>query len=164
MTKKILSLTLLSLFVLFSFAFTAGTASAQTATFPAGCSSALGYSVTTGLPCNGTSTATIGFIAGCTTALGYSITTGVPCSGGPIAINYLAGCSSIFGYSVITGAPCNGTNVATIDPGTVTPTPTPGLPQTGASDNALVNIALLISSAALAAAGTLYVVRNRRAE
>jgi peptidoglycan hydrolase-like protein with peptidoglycan-binding domain len=46
--------------------------------FPAGCTSAAGYSATTGLPCNGGSA---NFPAGCSSAAGYSPTTGVKCSG-----------------------------------------------------------------------------------
>lgn len=46
--------------------------------FPAGCTSASGFSTTTGMPCNsGTS-----LPAGCTSTAGYSPTTGVKCSTG----------------------------------------------------------------------------------
>jgi peptidoglycan hydrolase-like protein with peptidoglycan-binding domain len=45
--------------------------------FPAGCTSAAGYSSTTGMPCNSTNANT--FPAGCTSASGYSPTTGVKC-------------------------------------------------------------------------------------
>src|SRR3989338_2876245 len=44
-------------------------------TFPAGCSSASGFSVTTGLSCGSS------LPAGCTSAAGYSPTTGVKCDG-----------------------------------------------------------------------------------
>ena len=44
--------------------------------FPAGCTSASGFSSTTGLPCSGTTT----FPAGCTSLVGFSSTTGLPCS------------------------------------------------------------------------------------
>ncbi|MFA5747072.1 MAG: hypothetical protein WC926_03275 [Candidatus Paceibacterota bacterium] len=47
-----------------------------TGTYPAGCTSSVGYSPTTGLPC---SSATLP--AGCTSSVGYSPTTGLPCSG-----------------------------------------------------------------------------------
>ena len=46
-------------------------------TYPAGCTSASGYSVTTGLACSG------GVLpVGCTSTSGYSSATGLPCSGG----------------------------------------------------------------------------------
>lgn len=45
-------------------------------TFPAGCTSNVGYSTTTGLSCASTST----LPAGCTSTVGYSPTTGVKCS------------------------------------------------------------------------------------
>ncbi|MCX6736954.1 MAG: peptidoglycan-binding domain-containing protein [Candidatus Parcubacteria bacterium] len=44
--------------------------------FPAGCTSAVGFSSTTGLPCASTST----FPTGCTSAVGYSSTTGLSCA------------------------------------------------------------------------------------
>src|SRR3989338_7099516 len=112
MTKKFFIFVLLLAFALGIAFIGAGSTYAQTATFPSGCSSALGYSVTTGLPCNGTATATIGPLPGCTTALGYSVTNGTPCSGIGVALPYLAGCTSIFGFSAITSQPCNGTAVA----------------------------------------------------
>jgi len=46
-------------------------------TYPAGCTSAVGYSTTTGLLCSGAVT----YPAGCTSAVGYSPTTGLSCSG-----------------------------------------------------------------------------------
>jgi hypothetical protein len=164
--KKLLAIGLLSFLVLGMFgAIGIGSASAQTATFAAGCSSALGYSVTTGLACNGTATATMPFLPGCTTALGYSITNGVPCSGGSVAIQWLAGCSSSVGYSTITGAPCNGTTVATPpvvvvvpDPGTGTTTP--GLPTTGAGGNALLNSIVLVASGLFVILGGVYVAKR----
>ena len=53
----------------------AGTGTATT--YPAGCTSAVGYSPTTGLSCAGTAT----YPAGCTSATGYSPTTGLSCAG-----------------------------------------------------------------------------------
>lgn len=129
---------------------------AQTSQFSAGCTSALGYSVTTGAPCNGTATATMN-IPGCATALGYSLTTGIPCDGSSVAIQYLAGCSSVNGFSNISGSPCNGTN--SIEPISVTVT-TPGLPVTGAGSNALVNMIVLASSAVVAIVGATYLVKK----
>ncbi len=153
MANKFFSLVLL-LAVVFGVGFLgAPNADAQVATFPSGCSSALGYSITTGLPCSGTGTVIVGPLPGCTTALGFSITTGVPCSGGPVAISFLAGCSSVFGYSTITGAPCNGTAVATIDPNTVPPVVIPGLPTTGAGGDAVAKVIFLLASGIAATFG-----------
>lgn len=69
--------------------------------FPAGCSSLVGYSTITGLPCSG------GFSnlpAGCLPGYVYSATTGMPCSGG---LNLPAGCASAIGYSSTTGVKCD---------------------------------------------------------
>jgi hypothetical protein len=53
-------------------------ATAPTAgTYPAGCTSAVGYSTTTGQSCAATTT----YPAGCTSAMGYSSTTGAKCDG-----------------------------------------------------------------------------------
>ena len=167
MKTKIFSL-VLSFVVLFGVIGFAGAerANAQTASFPAGCSSALGYSVTTGNPCNGRSTATMS-VPGCTTALGYSTVNGAACSGGDVAISYLAGCSSIYGYSIITGMPCNGTSVAYVVgggvgiPGNVGgSTGTPGFPTTGFGDN-MTNIVLLAVSGLIASLGIVYLVRPK---
>ena len=126
--------------------------------FPIGCTSNLGYSVTNGTPCNGTAFATMN-IAGCTTALGYSVTTGIPCDGSSVAIQYLAGCSSIYGFSSISGAACNGTSVVQ---STTPPVTTPGLPVTGAGSSALVNMMLLLSSAIVAVVGSVYVAKKNK--
>ncbi|MBP9711430.1 MAG: hypothetical protein KBD55_00115 [Candidatus Pacebacteria bacterium] len=154
MIKKIFGSAMVLGFML-SIAFISGTetASAQTATFPSGCSSAMGYSVTTGLPCNGTSTATMGNLYGCSSVLGYSVTNGAPCSGGSVAISYLAGCTSIYGYSTITAAPCNGTFVATNAPIPGGTTTNPGLPTTGAGANTYGLLALLALSGGIAFIG-----------
>ena len=50
----------------------------STGTFPAGCTSAAGFSTTTGLACTTATT----FPAGCVSALGFSPTTGASCAGG----------------------------------------------------------------------------------
>lgn len=136
-------------------------ASAQ-ATFRAGCDSALGYSITNGSPCNGTSTATMGPLPGCSTALGYSITSGAPCSGGSVAISYLGGCTSIYGYSTVTGRPCNGTTIATVLVPTYVP-PSPGFPTTGQGGEALPNLLYLGSSLLIAALGIGFLARKRNA-
>lgn len=72
-------------------------------TFPAGCSSNSGFSVTTGLSCASS------FPAGCTSSSGFSVTTGQPCAGTPN--NLPAGCSSTAGFSSTTGASCSGGTV-----------------------------------------------------
>ena len=46
-------------------------------TYPAGCTSAVGFSSTTGLPCS----TTVTYPEGCTSAVGFSPTTGAPCAG-----------------------------------------------------------------------------------
>jgi hypothetical protein len=112
-TKKLFSVVLGLFLVVASFAAIQPAFADQA--FPAGCSSALGNSVTTGSPCNGTPTATQ-LSAGCTSPIGYSTVNNMPCSGTSIALQYLGGCSSVYGYSVATGAPCNGTTVATLYP------------------------------------------------
>jgi hypothetical protein len=154
MKNKIL-LSIFSLALVFGVVgFTANTVHAQVApNFPVGCTSNLGYSVTNGSPCNGTSYATMN-ISGCTTALGYSVTTGIPCDGSSVAIQYLAGCSSINGLSTISGAACNGTS----SPAVVIVTP--GLPVTGAGTNALVNLTLLFALAIVAIVSGTYLARK----
>jgi hypothetical protein len=171
MTNKLFSLVLSFALILAGFGVFS-VANAQVATpvpfptFPAGCSSALGYSITTGLPCSGTSVAT-SMPAGCTTALGFSVTSGVPCSGTSVALPYLAGCLSIFGFSSITSQPCNGTAFAegTVVTPPVTPpvVVVPGLPTTGAGGSAAVNIALLVGSGLISLFGIAYLAKRRGA-
>jgi hypothetical protein len=158
MKNKII-FSLLSLALVFgAIGFTAQTVHAQVApTFPAGCTSNLGYSVTNGTPCNGTSTATTS-INGCTTALGYSTTTAVPCDGNSVAISYLAGCTSIYGDSTISGAACDGTATGTM---TVVTT-TPALPVTGAGSNVFLNAILLLASLAVISVGSVYVFKKQK--
>jgi hypothetical protein len=161
MTKKIFSLTLGLFLVAASFV---AVQKASADTYPAGCSSILGSSVTTGTACNGTTTPTP-IIAGCTSAVGYSATTGVACSGTSVALQYLGGCTSIYGYSAATGQPCNGTTVALVDPstiGTVTGVTMPGLPTTAGSDNLATNLAILASAGALALVGSIYLSRRSK--
>ncbi len=158
MKTKIFTL-VMALTLVLGIAGFAGSAEAQVAfPFPAGCSSGLGYSITTGTPCNGTGVATMGPIVGCTTALGYSNLTGVPCSGTSLKIDFLAGCSSLIGYSTIDTKPCNGRSVATTFP--ASSVSNPGLPTTGAGGNSEGNIALLLASALVAALGIGYLVRK----
>ena len=70
-------------------------------TYPAGCTSAVGYSSTTGLLCSGAVT----YPAGCTSAVGYSTTTGLPCSE---VTTLPEGCTSAVGFSPTTGLSCAG--------------------------------------------------------
>jgi hypothetical protein len=157
MKTKIISMSLF-LAVVFVFGFAnIENANAQSVTYPEGCSSALGYSVTTGRTCNGKSTPINAPMPGCTTALGYSVTTGEPCSGSSEALQYLAGCTSLYGYSTFTGRPCNGTSVAVPIPGT-----TPGLPRTGNSGNSFANVLLLLTSGLVAVLGGVYLSKQSK--
>ena len=156
-------LLVLALVLLGSAGVGANSAGAQSATFPAGCGSGLGYSVSTGDPCNGTDSATIGYLPGCTSALGYSTINAVPCSGGSIAIQWLSGCSSSLGYSVANGMPCNGTATASLATSPVYYPPAPGFPITGLGGNALANILFLGSSALIAALGLRFILSKKSA-
>jgi hypothetical protein len=151
MTKKILFIAILFAFLGANFA-SAQVVAPNDGSFPSGCATGLGYSATTGLPCNGESTATPRNLPGCTTPLGYSATTGEPCSGGDIAISWLAGCTSTAGFSSITGEACNGTVAASSGGGGSTP----GLPQTGAGEYAALTIASLLGLAGITAWGVKY--------
>lgn len=153
MTKNIFSFLLLIMLVVGFASF--NKASAET--YPEGCSSAIGYSITTGQTCNGENEAITGFLPGCTTALGYSTVNGAPCSGGEEALQFLAGCTDITGYSTQTGAPCNGTSVATLSTGG---TPgTPGLPLTGPSSDLMTTIATLIGAGLFSIFGFRYLMK-----
>jgi peptidoglycan hydrolase-like protein with peptidoglycan-binding domain len=68
--------------------------------YPAGCTSSVGYSSTTGVLC---ATGVVAYPAGCTSAAGYSITTGKSCAG---VVTYPAGCTSSVGFSSTTGVSC----------------------------------------------------------
>lgn len=82
--------------------------------FPSGCSSTVGFSVTTGNRCNTPATPTVSpavqiFPAGCTSSIGYSGTTGKKCDGiTPATQVYLSGCTSTSGWSSTTGKACDG--------------------------------------------------------
>ncbi len=158
MKTKIISMVLSFAVVLIAGFANTNSVNAQSVTFPYGCSSALGYSTTTSLPCSGTSVAIESPMPGCMTAIGRSMTTGKPCSGSSVVLSYLAGCSSMYGYSTFTSRPCNGTStVYLLLPGT-----TPGLPRTGAGDNALGNMLLLIASGLTAILGIAYTSRQSK--
>ena len=72
------------------------------ASYPAGCTSAVGFSPTTGLSCS----AAVSYPAGCTSAVGFSPTTGLSCAG--TVVSYPAGCTSAVGFSSTTGLSCSG--------------------------------------------------------
>lgn len=76
----------------------------NSASFPAGCASASGYSTTTGLACYAIPSSN-SFPAGCTSNLGFSPTTGASCATG-VSTTYPAGCTSASGFSPTTGASC----------------------------------------------------------
>ena len=78
-------------------------------TYPAGCTSAVGFSSTTGLPCSEVTT----LPEGCTSAVGFSPTTGAPCS---TTVTYPEGCTSAVGFSPTTGLSCAGTTTTTVAP------------------------------------------------
>ena len=81
-------------------------------TYPAGCTSALGFSSTTGLSCAGVPATTTTYPAGCTALTGFSTTTGMSCA---VPSTLPAGCSSTAGYSSTTGALCStGTTTGTL--------------------------------------------------
>ena len=73
--------------------------------FPAGCTSASGFSISTGLPCTAAAAATFA-PAGCTSASGFSPVTGEACYVVTSA-TLPAGCSSTAGYSPTTGVKCD---------------------------------------------------------
>ena len=157
---------------------------------PAGCSTHMGYSTTTGLPCSGTGTVTPfpnpplasgTFPAGCASGLGYSVTTGLPCNGTTVATGVMAGCTTALGYSVTSGLSCSGTTTAisylagcssifgysviTGQPcnGTAVATAivnAPLLPTTGEGGNALFNTLLLAGAFGLAILGLGLVRKN----
>jgi len=79
-------------------------AGAVVGTYPAGCTSAVGFSSTTGLPCTGG----VNLPAGCTAGALFSSTTGLSCT----TVGTLpAGCITTAGFSSTTGASCAGTVV-----------------------------------------------------
>ncbi len=158
--KKIILFLFAFIFVFTASAFLATKVHAAV-TFPNGCSSAIGYSITSGLPCNGTSSATMAII-GCASPIGYSITSGIPCSGASEAIPYLAGCTSTYGYSTMTSAPCNGTNVATTI--YANPNTTPGFPTTGTGGPTLaIALLLLLTVGLIIISGMAYAARQKNA-
>ncbi len=77
--------------------------------YPAGCTSNVGFSTTTGMSCvvSGSN-----LPAGCTSTAGYSSTTGVKCDS-TVGSNLPAGCTSTAGYSSTTGVKCDGTSTGT---------------------------------------------------
>lgn len=151
MIKKTVSFMFLFMFTIAISGYLAPKAQALEV-FPSGCSSAIGYSVNDGSPCNGTSTAT-SLIAGCVNPLGYSITNGSACSGTTEVLTFLGGCTSVYSYSTATGAPCNGTQSATLY---AYPIITPGLPTTGVLGLSLMNSIILGLLGIIAIGGITY--------
>ncbi len=93
--------------------------------FPPGCTSASGFSVTTGQPCYAIPSI---LPAGCTTTAGYSPLTGVKCDS---TVSTLPpGCLPGYAFSVTTGQRCV--------PGTTTPTPSPSAPLQGGAGSATI--------------------------
>ncbi len=97
-------------------ALAALTGTTSSSGLPAGCTSATGYSATTGQPCTSTSSSST-LPAGCTSTSGYSPTTGVKCDS-TTSTTLPAGCTSTSGYSSTTGAKCDGTSTPTTTSGT----------------------------------------------
>jgi hypothetical protein len=81
------------------------TASVPSTTYPAGCTSAVGYSTTTGLLCSEVTT----FPEGCTSAVGFSPTTGLSCAGTTTTTVAVA-TEGYFTYKLL-ASPTNGTDV-----------------------------------------------------
>lgn len=155
--KKIVSFAFIFAFVItFSGYITPKVQAAQT--FPTGCSSAIGYSITNGNPCNGTSNATER-LAGCPSVIGYSTSNGNACSGTSEAILSIEGCNSMFGYSLTNGNPCNGKLIAEFY---YAPIITPYLPTTGVAPISLTNIAFLSMLGLLAIGGVVYATRKAK--
>ncbi len=105
--KKIFSLTLGLAVALIAIGYSAPSANAQT--LPAGCSSNVGYSTSSGVSCNGALVVPVG----CSSTAGFNTSTGLPCNGASsISANggmlLPTGCSSTVGFSTADGRPCNG--------------------------------------------------------
>lgn len=97
----------LSVLVLILLGFNTNSASAQMAdinrgSLPAGCTSTSGFSLVTGLGCDGN----LAFPLGCTSTRGYSPVTGVKCDR-VIDPSLPPGCTSTRGYSPTTGVKCD---------------------------------------------------------
>lgn len=167
---KIFTSIVFSLILLLGVGFAAQQAHAQVA---GGCGSTAGYSTTTGVSCNGAVVIPIG----CTSTAGFNSNTGQPCNGATAqmngyngitvgANNFLNGCVSTNGYSATTGYPCNMVVNGVVYNGFPVTTPvvinpgSPGLPTTGAGQNALINIAVLLGSAMVAFFGVRTIVRE----
>ncbi len=87
------------------------------AAFTAGCTSAAGYSSTTGKACAAVAATTLP--AGCTSATGFSPTTGKACVA-VAATTLPAGCTSATGFSTTTGSKCDSTATAPVTDGALT--------------------------------------------
>lgn len=157
--KKFVSYLVVFVFVLVASTFITSKIEAYTS-YPAGCSSIIGNSLTTGNPCNGTAVATP-MVQGCASPIGTSTINGSNCSGTSVPMQYLGGCSSIYGWSFSTNAPCNGTSVASVF--TYSPdTTSPGLPTTGANTLSLGSMLLLLSSGLFTIGVAMYALRHAK--
>jgi len=157
--KKFVSYLVVFVFVLAVSGFVASKTEAYVS-FPVGCSSAIGNSISSGNPCNGTSVATQS-VSGCASPIGTSTTSGANCSGTSVPMQYLGGCSSIYGYSFSTNAPCNGTSVASVFTYS-SDTTSPGLPTTGASALSFGNMLLILSSGLFVLGAIVYTSRRAK--
>ncbi len=96
-----------------------GSVATTSAAFTAGCTSAAGFSSTTGLACAAVAATTLP--AGCASATGFSSTTGKACVAvAVVAVTLPAGCASATGFSSTTGAKCDSTATAPATSGALT--------------------------------------------
>ena len=79
------------------------------ANFPSGCTSASGFSTTTGMSCAGSG---LNLPTGCTSTSGFSPVTGTSCAA---SSSYPAGCTSASGFSPTTGMSCSGAGVSSVN-------------------------------------------------
>ncbi|HTH93331.1 MAG TPA: hypothetical protein VL576_02555 [Candidatus Paceibacterota bacterium] len=161
------------------FLFIGGGFALQAHAQVAGCATTGGYNTSNGTACNGATVIPLG----CTSTAGFSGATGMPCNGNTAAANgyngvtiggngFINGCTSNTGYSATTGQACNMAvngiiytgNGTTVNTGITTTPPittvSPALPTTGAGNQAIPTMLVLIASGALAFLGVRYSVRQ----
>ncbi len=140
---------------------TTSTANGTTTTaLPVGCTSTSGFSTTSGMPCNSTTTGTTGalsvgsngYINGCTSTSGTSTVSGYPCNTPINGVIYAGN-----GQTVVVDPAAAGISVPT----TPVDTSSPGLPTTGA-ENVPVTLAVLLASGLVAFFGVRYSIRHAR--
>ena len=90
--------------------------SGSSMTYPDGCSSSTGFSVTTGQPCN--TGGSMGLPDGCTSTAGFSTTTGQPCNA---SVPTIPGCEPGFTFSPETGQSCDGSAAPATGPVVASP-------------------------------------------